>query len=74
MTFMEYEKGEKHETVSATDTQSSNKPDFITQIENAFANHLPENSSIDAFVEKIIDAYMIPPPHRNITTTFSSIL
>ncbi|MDR0492152.1 MAG: hypothetical protein LBH74_00715 [Nitrososphaerota archaeon] len=38
------------------------EPCFISQVESAFAKHLPAGADVDTFVEKIVDAFLSSPP------------
>jgi molecular chaperone GrpE (heat shock protein) len=40
------------------ETVCEKTPDFISQIETAFARHLPENVDIDSFIKKIVNSYV----------------
>jgi hypothetical protein len=56
-----------------TETEQEEKQNFVSQIEAAFAKHLPKNGDIDLLIEKIASAYLDSPPHRNTMMIFSLI-
>jgi len=70
---MTSEKHENYETPAVENKSAetiSIKSDFISQIEAAFAKRLPADVDIDAFVEKIIDAYLDSPQNKRYDDDF----